>query len=131
MHTIKEVTALFKDREEKLPSITGKPSDDNLERIQEVIRNLLQDVKLPGGTDDSDLIIAEDDYKEDPYGSLFECLDTSLKAYDLKIAYDAMSTKHVQAEREWTANCSDNAPPPSPPNVVPVPSYSVLSRTCG
>ena len=44
MPTIKEVTTLFKDGATKLLSITGKPTKNDLERLQEVLNNLLQAV---------------------------------------------------------------------------------------
>ena len=50
MPTIKEVSALFKDRTAKLLPITGKPTYNDLKRLQEVLGNLLQAVKLLGGT---------------------------------------------------------------------------------
>ena len=41
---IKKVAALFKDGADELSPITRKPTDDNLEHLREVLRNLLQAV---------------------------------------------------------------------------------------
>ena len=53
---IKEVTALFKDGAAELPPINGKTTDYKLERLQEILRNLLEPVNLPGGTYSKGLI---------------------------------------------------------------------------
>ena len=47
MSTIKEFTALLKNGAAELPPITRKPTNDNLKRLREVLRNLLQAVELP------------------------------------------------------------------------------------
>ena len=99
---IEEVTALFKDREDELLPITGKTSNHNLERLCEVLINLLQAVELPGGNDDAGLIISRSDYKAAHSGVPFDRLSTLLKAYEPTIASNTMRTNMVRAEHEWT-----------------------------
>ena len=96
---IKEVTALFKDRAAKLPPTTGKPTNDDLERLHELFRNLLQAVKIPGGNNTKGLITTKDDYKAAHTGSIFDRLDTPLEAYDPAILSNITKINCMQAER--------------------------------
>ena len=82
MYTIEEVTYLFKDGAAELPPITGKPTNDTLKRLQEVLRNLLQAVEHPGGTDAKGLITSETTYQAAHTSATFNCLDRPLEAYD-------------------------------------------------
>ena len=102
IYTIEEFTILFKEGAAKFPSITEKPSNNNLERLQEVLTKLLQAAGLPGGTEASGIIINKVNCIAALSGVPFNFLDTPLEAYDPTIVSDAMSTNCVQAEHEWT-----------------------------
>ena len=96
MSTIEDVTALFKDRVDEMPPISGKLTYGDLKLLRELLRNLLQDVELPGGTNPGDLLITKAYYKAAHSGSTFNRLDTPLEAYDPAIlSYNTMNN-HVQ-----------------------------------
>ena len=59
MSTIKEVAELFKDGAAKLLPIARKPTDEDLKHLREIMGNLLQAVKLLGGTDAKGLVTTE------------------------------------------------------------------------
>ena len=103
MSMIKEVTALFKDGAAKLPPINGKTTDYELERLQEILRNLLEPVKLPGGTYAKGLITTKANYQAAHAGATFDRLDMPLETYDPSIASDATMTDCMRAKCEWTA----------------------------
>ena len=61
MSTIKKINVLFKDGAAELLHIVGKPIYDCLERLHKILINLLEAVKLTGGTDAEGLITTEAD----------------------------------------------------------------------
>ena len=77
MSTTKEVASLFKEGADKLPPITGKPTNNDLKRMRELLSNLLQAVEVPGGTDSEGLITTKADYKAAHAGVNFDCFETS------------------------------------------------------
>ena len=103
MSTIEEITAIFKGWAAELPPIAGKPTNEDLKCLHELPKNLLQAVKLPGGTDAKGIITTKAEYKAAHTSSTFECRDTLLEAYNPEIPSYATTTDHMQAERKWTA----------------------------
>ena len=112
MSTIEEVTALFKDGSSKLTLISGKPTDDDLERPRMLLSNLMKYVKLPGGTYEEGLITTGAEYKASRAGSTFDRFGTLLEAYNPAIPSDATTADRMQAEREWTSKLLRQNPPP-------------------
>ena len=92
MSTIKYFTALFKDGANKLTPIAWKTTNEDLKLLRKLLINLLQDIKLPGGTGAKGLITTKADYKTDRAGSTYGCIDKSLDSYDPDISSDAMTT---------------------------------------
>ena len=83
MSTIEKINVLFKDGAAELAPITRKPTVNNLKHPREVLSNLLQAVKLLGGTDAKILITSGNTYQEAYAGITFIRPDTPLDAYDL------------------------------------------------
>ena len=92
MSTIEDATALFKDGADELKPISRNPTNDNLKSLHKLLINLLQDIKLPGGTGAKGLITTKADYKTDRAGSTCGCIDKLLDSYDPDISSDAMTT---------------------------------------
>ena len=77
---IKDVTALFKDVVAKLPPITRKPTNNALKHLWEVLRNLLQAVKLPGGMDAKWFISSKTTYQAAHTGAIYDRLEQCVEA---------------------------------------------------
>ena len=63
MSTIEKINVLFKDGAAELAPITRKPTVNNLKHPREVLSNLLQAVKLLGGTNAKVLITSGKTYQ--------------------------------------------------------------------
>ena len=103
MSTIKDVTALFKQRTDELLPIVGKPTNNDLEILRNLLCNLLQAVNIPEGTNDEGLITIKVNYKAAHVGSTFDRLDMLLQAYDTSIPSDAITNNRMQSKHKWTA----------------------------
>ena len=102
MSTTKEVASLFKEGADKLPPITGKPTNNDLKRMRELLSNLLQAVEVPGGTDSEGLITTKADYKAAHASGNFYRLYKPLEAYDPLVLSDAKTNNCMQSKRELT-----------------------------
>ena len=97
MSTIEEVIALLKNGADELTPITGKPTYDDLKRLQEVPRNLLQAVRIPWETDAEGLITSKKNYQSAHAGATFNRLGTQLEAYDPYLDTNTTTTNCMQA----------------------------------
>ena len=72
-----EVADLFKDGSDELPPIIGNPTNDDLDRLFDILSNLLKAAKSPGVTNAEVLITTKADYKAAHAGVNFDCFETS------------------------------------------------------
>ena len=79
-------------------------TNDNLDRLHELLSNLLQAVEVAGATNVKGLITTKADYKAAHAGITFYCLVTPLKAYNPAILLDATMTNCMGDNCEWMAN---------------------------
>ena len=58
-----EIAALFADAHDNFPSITGKPSENDVQRLLQRNFQALQNIDLKDGTNATGLILSEVDHK--------------------------------------------------------------------
>ena len=81
----KETSEIFADAHEDFPTMTGKPSDDDLWCLCLRSFAAIQDIDLGDSTNDTGLILSEDDHKASTRDYLFDRSDRILEAYDPSI----------------------------------------------
>ena len=84
--------------------ITEKPTNNNLEHLQETINIILQAVELPGGTDAIGLITTKSNYHTAHARATFDRLNMVLKVYNPSIESNGTTTNSMCEKRGWTAN---------------------------
>ena len=96
---IEEVVTIFKDGAAELLPISGKPTNDNLGPLRELLRKLLQAIKVPGGTDAEGL--------KTTTGTTLAAPSTAStrrsRHTDPEIQSENMMNDRMQAKHEWTA----------------------------
>ena len=60
-----EISVLFADAHDNFPTITGKPSDDDVHRLRLQKFQALQDIDLGDGTNATGLILSKVDHKRE------------------------------------------------------------------
>ena len=103
------ITLLFKEASEAFPPIDGKPTDDDLLAIQEVLLTIMILIpynQLTAVHSLTGLIINTSRYK-DNHGNLVFPRHTCLPLYNLTIADNATTVEQVQAEAVHQAKLDD------------------------
>ena len=63
VYSPKAIAALFADAHDDFPVITGKPSDDDVQRLLRRNFQALQDIDLGDGTDVTGVILSKADHR--------------------------------------------------------------------
>ena len=83
MTSPEDAKTLFADATADFPAITGSPTDDDVKNITEVLKNLLQSIDIPGGSDSLSGLLDDDaDYRAE-YGHSFDRLLQVMSALSL------------------------------------------------
>ena len=100
----KEISALFADAHNEFPTITGKPSEDNVQSLSQRNFQALQNIYLGDGTDTMSLILSEVDHKATNTNQVFDRSNGALEAYDPSILIKGLCCAPV-----WRSACHASA----------------------
>ena len=83
-----EISALFSDAHDDFPTIIGKPSNDDVQRLHQQNFQALQDIDLGDGNNATGIILSEVDHKAENKNQVFDRTDRALEAYNPSIQDD-------------------------------------------